>query len=139
MKGVQPPDASRVPNHTDHAWAGEDYFTPLGPGEQPPMAVLYPGSEAAAGPQTDDRGVVRMPMDFHKEHGMFGSPDGSKSTVDALYLLPAMQKGLVVKPMHEVRGIARQGNEGYRLAVRDLENGRTSNSARPKSSWPRAP
>ena len=30
LKGVQPPDASRVPNHTDHAWAGEDYFTPLG-------------------------------------------------------------------------------------------------------------
>ena len=124
LKGVQPPDAARVPNHTDRAWAGKDYFTPLEPGEQPPMGILYPDSEGATGPQTDEYGIVRMPMDFHKEHGMFGSPDGSKSTMDALYLLPAMQKGLAVKPMHEVREIVHQGNEGYRLTVRDLENRR---------------
>ena len=123
LKGVQPPDASRVPNHTDHAWAGEDYFTPLRSGDQPPMAILYPDPEGATGPQTDEQGIVRMPMDFHKEHGMFGSPDGSKSTVDALYLLPAMQKGLVVRPMCEVRAIFRQGKEGYRVKAHDLDNG----------------
>ena len=123
LKGVQPPDASRVPNHTDHAWAGEDYFTPLRSGDQPPMAILYPDPESATGPQTDEQGIVRMPMDFHKEHGMFGSPDGSKSTVDALYLLPAMQKGLVVRPMCEVRAIFRQGKEGYRVKAHDLNNG----------------
>ena len=123
LKGVQPPDASRVPNHTDHAWAGEDYFAPLGSGEQPPMAILYPDPEDATGPQTDEQGIVRMPMDFHKEHGMFGSPDGSKSTVDALYLLPAMQKGLVVKPMCEVRAIFRQGKEGYRVKAHNLNIG----------------
>lgn len=122
LRGTQPPDARRVPNHTDHAWEGEDYFTPLGPGEQPPMAVLYPENETAPEPHTDERGIVRMPMDFHKEHGMFGSPDGSKTTVDALYLLPAVREGLVIKPMHEVREIARQGDGGYRLEVRDLEN-----------------
>ena len=121
LKGVQPHDACRVPNHTDHAWAGEDYFTPLEDGEQPPMAVLYPEQDGAPQPQTDEHGIVRMPMDFHKEHGMFGSPDGSKSTVDALYLLPAVQKGLVVRPMHEVRAIFRQGNEGYRVKVHDLD------------------
>lgn len=124
LNGVQPPDASRVPNHTDHAWAGEDYFTPLGPGEQPPMGILYPDAEGATGPQTDARGIVRRPMDFQKEHGMFGSPQGSKSTVDALYLLPAIRKGLDIRVMHEVREIARQGNEGYYLTVRDLENRR---------------
>ncbi|MCY3774102.1 MAG: GMC oxidoreductase [Gemmatimonadetes bacterium] len=124
LKGVQPPDPARVPNHTDHAWAGEDYFTPLGPGEQPPMAVLYPEQDSAPQPQTDEHGIVRMPMDFHKEHGMFGSPDGSKSTVDALYLLPAMQKGLAVRPMHEVRAIFRQGNGGYRVKVHDLDKRR---------------
>ena len=132
LKGVQPPDASRVPNHTDHAWAGEDYFTPLEPGEQPPMAVLYPEQDSAPQPQTDEHGIVRLPMDFQKEHGMFGSPDGSKSTVDALYLLPAMQKGLVVRPMHEVREIARRENEGYRLAVRDLENRRDLDLSAPE-------
>ena len=122
LKGVQPHDASRVPNHTDHAWAGADYFTPLGPGEQPSMAVLYPEQESALQPHTDENGIVRMPMDFHKEQGMFGSPDGSKSTVDALYLLPAMQKGLVVRPMCEVRAIFHQGKEGYRVKVHDLDN-----------------
>ena len=122
LMGVQPPDAARVPNHTDHAWEGEDYFTPLGGGEQPPMAILYPGADDTATPQTDERGIVRMPMDFSRDHGMFGSPDGSKSTVDAIYLLPAMQKGLVVRPMCEVRAIFRQGKEGYRVKVHDLDN-----------------
>ncbi len=122
LKGVQPPDASRVPNHTDHAWAGADYFTPLEPGEQPSMAVLYPEQESALQPHTDENGIVRMPMDFHKDHGMFGSPDGSKSTVDAIYLLPAMQEGLVVRPMCEVRAIFHQGKEGYRVKVHDLDN-----------------
>ena len=132
LQGVQPPDAKRVPNHTDHAWAGEDYFTPLGPGEQPPMAVLYPDKEGSRAPHTDEHGVVRMPMDFDKEHGMFGSPDGSKSTVDALYLLPAMRKGLVIKPMCEVREIVRQGNGGYRLVARDLDNGQDLELGAPK-------
>ena len=121
LKGTQPPDAASVPNHTDHAWEGEDYFTPLGAGEQPPMAILYPEKEGALEPQTDEHGIVRMPMDFHKDHGMFGSPDGSKSTVDALYLLPAMKKGLVIRTMHEVREIVRQPDNSYRLLVRDLE------------------
>ncbi len=123
LQGVQPPDSSRVPNHTDHAWVGEDYFTPLQPGEQPPMAILYPEQENALQPLTDEHGIVRRPIDYHQEHSMFGSPDGSKSTVDALYLLPAMQKGLTIKPMHEVRAVSRDGEQGYRLSVRDLENG----------------
>ena len=132
LQGVQPPDASRVPNHTDHAWTGADYFTPLGPGEQPPMGVLYPDTEGATAPQTDAHGIVRRPMDFHQEHGMFGSPDGAKSTVDALYLLPAIARGLAVKPMHEVRAITRQGNEGYRLTVRDLAHRRDLELSAPK-------
>ena len=98
LKGIQPPDATHVPNHTDHAWDREGYITPLGAGEQPPMAILYPEKEGALEPQTDEHGIVRMPMDFRKDHGMFGSPDGSKSTVDALYLLPALRKGLVIRP-----------------------------------------
>ena len=122
LKGTQPADARCVPNHTDHAWEGVDHFTPLGAGEQPPMAVLYPGTERVPGPHTDEHGIVRMPMDFNKEHGMFGSPDGSKSTVDALYLLPAIQKGLTVRPMCEVRAIFRNGKEGYRVKVHDLDN-----------------
>ena len=132
LKGVQPPDATRVPNHTDHAWHGEDYFTPLAAGEQPPLAILYPGPKGALEPQTDEQGIVRMPMDFSKDHGMFGSPGGSKSTVDALYLLPAIRKGLVIRPMHEVREIVHDRNKGYRLMVRDLENRRDLVLSAPK-------
>ncbi len=121
LKGTQPADARRVPNHTDHAWEGVYHFTPLGVGEQPPMAVLYPETARVTGPLTDEQGVVRMPMDFQKDHGMFGSPDGSKSTVDALYLLPALQKGLVIKPLHEVREICRDRDKGYRLLVHGLQ------------------
>ena len=132
LKGTQPPDATRVPNHTDHAWDREGYFTPLGAGEQPPMAILYPEKEGALEPHTDEHGIVRMPMDFQTDHGMFGSPDGSKSTVDALYLLPALRKGLVIRPMHEVREIIHDRNKSYRLVVRDLEKQRNLILSAPK-------
>jgi cholesterol oxidase len=120
LKGVQPPDATQVPNHTDHAWQGESYFTPLNAGDQPSMGILYPEQ---AGAVKDENGIVRMPMDFTTDHGMFGSPSGSKSTVDALYLLPAMNKGLVVKDMHEVQSFSRNPSGGYELEVHDLRSG----------------
>ena len=125
LQGVQPPDADLTPNHTDHAWQGEGYFAPLEPGEQPPMGILYPAAgDDAPVAQTDANGIVRKPMDFNKDHGMFGCPDGSKSTTDALYLLPAIQKGLQIKPMCEVRALSHDGDKGYSLLTRDLQNGR---------------
>lgn len=119
LMGVQPPIPAEVPNHTDHAWSDASYFSRLGPGEQPPMGVLYPKAGAAPIKVQNRQGVVRRQMDFQTDHGMFGCPEGSKSTVDALYLLPSLQKGLVVKDMHEVSGIVRSGEQGYNITARD--------------------
>lgn len=119
LKGVQPADATKVPNHTDHAWKGAAYFSELAPGEQPPMGILYPQENALPAKHSDEQGVVRQAMDFEADNGMFGCPDGGKSTVDALYLLPAIKKGLVVKDMHEVTSVARSGRGGFIVDSRD--------------------
>lgn len=119
LKGVQPPDVAKVPNHTDHAWKGAAYFSELAPGEQPPMGILYPQENVFPSKQRDEQGVVRQAMDFETDHGMFGCPDGAKSTLDALYLLPAIKKGLAVKDMHEVTSVVRSGEGGFIVDARD--------------------
>ncbi|MGI9229747.1 MAG: GMC oxidoreductase [Gammaproteobacteria bacterium] len=123
LKGLQPPDPAKVPNHTDHAWRDESYFTPLQEGEQPPMGILYPEQSGSQQAIKDENGIVRLPMDFTTDHGIFGSPDGSKSTLDALYLLPAIKQGLVVKDMHEVLSFSQSPSGGYKIDVDDLRHG----------------
>lgn len=119
LMGVQPPDAADVPNHTDHAWEKEAYFSQLDSGEQPPMSILYPKPGALPAKRSDEQGVVRHTMDFETDHGMFGCLDGAKSTVDALYLLPAIKKGLMVRDMHEVIRISRSRAGNFTVDARD--------------------
>ena len=131
LQGIQPPDAKQVPNHTDHAWQGEHYFTPLAEGEQPPMGILYPEQNDTSQVIKDENGIVRMPMDFSTDHGMFGCPEGSKSTLDALYLLPAIKQELVVKDMHELQSFSRNSAGGYELQVCDLRSRRHTTFSTP--------
>lgn len=124
LRAVRSPNPCTIPNATDYSWEVADYFTPLRPGEQPRMAILYPeDGDGAENPQKAN-GIVRTPIDYRTSNGMFGSPGGSKSTVDALYLLPALRKGLTVRDLHEVRLVSRAPGGRYRLAVRDLRNGK---------------
>ncbi|MGB0507715.1 MAG: GMC oxidoreductase [Pikeienuella sp.] len=116
LQGVQPRDSFTVPNHTDHAWQGEAYFTPLSEGEQPSMGIAYPDGEPAD--FTDANGVHRRTMDHTAAPGKFGDPNGAKSTTDALFLIPAMAHGLEVRDMSEVRRISRTA-QGYELTVRN--------------------
>ncbi len=119
LRAVQPPDARAVPNHTDHAWDAEPYFTALAPGEQPPMGLLYPERDSRPTPFTDENGVARQPMSYENAPGKFGDPVSAKSSVDVLYLLPALKAGLALRDLHEVRSITRKGG-GYELKVRNL-------------------
>ena len=125
LKAVRPPNSSTIPNHTDHAWSDTACFAPLDEGEQPPMGVLFPDFDGDLSAVTDENGVVREPLDVNRDNGMFGSPGASKSTVDVLFLLPALQKGLIVRDMHEVRKIFAGEAGGYTIEARDLRAGRT--------------
>ena len=81
-----PQDPASVPNAVDHAWRGKDFFTPVATAARPQMGFLFPagnGGEGRADPCADPNGVVRAELDYQQPNGMFGSPSGAKSTVDA--------------------------------------------------------
>lgn len=132
LKGVKPADASAIPNHADHAWSKEGCFAPLEEGEQPLMGILFPGPDGNLSAVTDASGIVREPLDVNRDNGMFGSPGASKSTVDALFLLPALKNGLIVRDMHEVRRVSGNGSGGWTVAARDLLSGRNVTLDAPK-------
>ena len=132
LKGVNPPDVSAIPNHADHAWSGEGCFAPLEAGEQPPMGILFPGPDGDLSAVTDENGIVREPLDVNSANGMFGSPGASKATVDALFLLPALKNGLIVRDMHEARRVSANKAGGWTVEARDLRNGRNVTLAAPR-------
>lgn len=132
LKGNHPEKPDEVPNYTSHAWENEEFFTPLAPGEQPEAGVLFPSEDGGLNIQVDDNGIKRKPMDYTRDHGMFGSPDGAKSTVDALFLLPAVKKGLDLRDMHEVLLISSNSSGGYEVKVRDLRAKKTMTLTAPK-------
>ena len=117
-----PDDSAEVPNATEHAWQGKPFFTELKATEKPQMGFLYPGVKGDP-VQTDSNGIMRSEINYRQHHGMFGSPGGAKSTVDALYLLPALKRGLTVKACHEVSDIQRLESGGYQINAKDLKSG----------------
>ena len=129
LRGTQPEDASNVPNHTDEAWKGAGFLTDLKPGEQPPMGILY--GDGNSDVVTDENGITRKPIDMATDNGMFGSPDASKSTVDALFLLPAVQDGLDVAPCTKCR-ISPGPMTAFSVAARDLGSKRNVTLNAPK-------
>ena len=132
LKGVRPADPSSIPNHADAAWSNEACFAPLEDGEQPPLGILFPGPDGDLSAVADENGIVREPLDVNRDNGMFGSPGASKSTVDALFLLPALSRGLTVRDMHEVRRISAAKAGGWTVEARDLRGGRNVTLAAPK-------
>ena len=132
LKGVKLPDASTIPNHADHAWSNESCFAPLEEGEQPPMGILFPGPDGNLSAVVDENGIEREPLAVDRDNGMFGSPGASKSTVDALFLLPALKRGLDVRDMHEVRSVSANTSGGWTVEARDLRNGRNVTLDAPK-------
>lgn len=132
LKGVSLADPSSIPNHADHAWTNEGCFAPLEAGEQPPMGILFPGPDGNLSAVTDENGIVREPLDVNRDNGMFGSPGASKSTVDALFLLPALKNGLVVRDMHEARRISANTSGGWTVEAADLRSGRSVTLDAPK-------
>ncbi len=123
LAATYPEDSSNIPNATSHSWNDKPFFTPLKEDEIPAMGILFPDNEQEIKRKSDHNGILREEIQYHQFNGKFGSPNASKSTVDVLYLLPALQKGLTIKDSHLVNDVRRLDSGAYRVNVRDLKNG----------------
>jgi cholesterol oxidase len=91
---VEPADG--VPNWPPVHPDDSEYFEAV---EQPPFAFRYE-------------------LGSYRNNVFTGSADGAKPTLDTELLVPAIERGLDLRALHEVVHIAR-GATGYRLRVRD--------------------
>lgn len=104
MGARAPCNSDRVPNFTGARYAHDTLFGADATLEQPAMGYRF------------DAGS-------HRSNGYFGSADGSKTTLDALLVAPAMERGLTVLDLHEALAIGRDDAGGWRVSLRHHRGG----------------
>jgi cholesterol oxidase len=114
---VCPHNTEFIPNHTSHAWQASGWFDTIDKEQQYPFALLFP--ERNGGHRIADR----MHSQLNGEDGLFGSAGAAKANVEAIYLLPHLDRGLTVHDMHEVMRVLRTVAGGYEVTARDYRNG----------------
>ena len=122
----RPTNASQMPNHTTYKWKDMPFLQDISEDEQLPLAWIFPPEFGGGNPANN-----RNPSTLSGDDGTFGSANGAKATVDAIYLIPRMGDKLTVKDMHEVQSIS--GCEGgYTVSVRDLKQGKNRHYSAPR-------
>ncbi|MGY5957009.1 GMC oxidoreductase [Kosakonia sp. BK9b] len=116
--------ADRAPNRLEEA-NYDGLLTPLG---DPAIGMLVPEQPGKPTKITDHNGVERWECDM-KNNSFLGSPSGAKTTLDFLFLWPAIKQGLVVEDLCEALSIHQtepQQNSAMRYEVRyrDHRSGR---------------
>lgn len=106
MGSRAPRSDDNIPNFVGDRYADDANFNGGTPLEQPAMGVRF------------DRGS-------YQDNSFLGSTDGSKVTLDALLIAPAMQRGLVVLDLHEATTIDRTATGAWRVTLRDYRNRKT--------------
>jgi len=100
-----------IPNFTGTRFRNDAGFT--GDIEQPAMGFDFASRQFSA-------------------NSYFGSADGSKVTLDALLLAPAMQRGLTVLDLHEALSIRRDAGNGWIVSLRNHRDGRYTHLRAPR-------
>jgi len=126
LKAIPPKTISQIPNFTPDKWADSSIFDVSDSVAQPAMGLLFDQSEIDQDKSND---IKRKAARF-KGDSLFGSPSGAKSTVDFLYLIPALKKGLKILDMHEVSVIKKtasstsnsKSNSAYTINAKNLRN-----------------
>jgi len=125
MGSVTPMADHRIPNTSVVRFKNSDAIEPAIPPPDPRIGYLLPDDPDNPQKITDDNGIERYEVDYQSgEDGFLGSPKGSKTTLDCVYLAPAMKHGLTVRDMAEVTTITHQPNGGYRVEFIDHHTGR---------------
>lgn len=108
----------KIPNFTPEKWGNSSFFDVSETVKQPSMGLLFNQAEMRQDePEEIQRKVARF-----KGDSLFGSPSGAKSTVDFLYLIPALKKGLKILDMHEVDIIKKTSDGTYIINAKNLRN-----------------
>ncbi|MGE0484736.1 MAG: GMC oxidoreductase [Gammaproteobacteria bacterium] len=128
MGSTTPMADHRIPNTTPVRFKKHaEHIGPAIPPPDPRIGYLLP--EDPDNPQkiTDENGIERWEVDYKAgEDGFLGSPKGSKTSLDVVYLAPAMKHGLRVRDLAEVLTITRQASgPRYRVEYIDHHDGRT--------------
>lgn len=128
LKAIPPKTISQMPNFTPDKWSNSSIFDVSGAVAQPAMALLFDQSEI----DQDEANEIKREVARFKGDSLFGSPCGAKSTVDFLYLIPALKKGLKILDMHEVTLINKTAgiketsssvsNSSYTINAKNLRN-----------------
>ena len=115
----------RIPNTSAVRFKGSDAIEPATPPPDPRIGYLLPEDPDNPRKVVDANGIERYEVDYKAgEDGFLGSPKGSKTTLDCVYLAPAMKQGLEVRDLAEVTRIASLGSgAGYRVEYIDHHGG----------------
>lgn len=123
LKAIAPETISEIPNFTPEKWASSSFFDVSDAVIQPTMGLLFDQNEAA---YNDQPTIERKAAQFEGD-SLFGSPSGAKSTVDFLYLIPALKKGLKILDLHEVKSINKSPDNTYTINANNLRNKQSLN------------
>lgn len=128
MGSVTPTPEHKLPNTTFRRYSGSNVLEPAQPYKDARIGYLLPADPDRPGGMTDANGVARREVDYHaNDDGFLGSPGGGKTTLDVIYLWPAIKAGgLTVRDMTEVVEIRKTGatSPRYQILLRNLRAGR---------------
>jgi cholesterol oxidase len=118
LKVIAPSTISNIPNFTPDKWASSSIFDVSVGVAQPAMGLLFAQNKEAL----DEQKIIKRKTARFKGDSLFGSPSGAKSTVDFLYLIPALKKGLKILDLHEVQSIDKAPGNTYTINAQNLRN-----------------
>lgn len=121
LLAISPASVTNIPNYTPDKWKNSNIFNVSDDILQPSMGLLFPDTSPPESSLPDNQ--TKRHASRYKGDSIFGSPSGVKGTVDFLYLIPALKKGLKVLDMHEVKCLRKLPDGGYTI---DAVNHRTN-------------
>ncbi len=128
--GSQKPDASNRPPHTAaEVFVNDPHFIPAIPSAETKVGFLLPEKSHEHRLLEGEGHIKRWQADYESDdHGFLGAPSGAKSSMDIVYILPAIKKGLNVLDMCEVRCIKSdvQHNSGFEVTYKNLRDNTVS-------------
>lgn len=127
MDSTTPMADHRIPNTSAARFKNHPVLEPATPPPDPRLGFMLPEDPDHPVKVTDEHGVERYEVDYKgNDDGFLGSPKGGKTTLDVVYLAPALKRGLTVRDLAEVTTIERLGGAAdarYRMEYIDHHRG----------------